>query len=110
MIHQHPFRKWTIDLSDDSGFLGDHYEVSWRNTIRLGRPCELFTIHSDHDPDDAFVQIMLFDDGSTQAWTWHPAMIQISPAEMRIAIGILKPDDCIFDRSATSRDNDSSPN
>lgn len=102
MIYQNPFRKWTVEVSDDPGFLGDHFEVTWRGTIRLGQSCELFSILSDRNPDDMFVQIMLFPDGSSQAWSWHPTMIQISPEEKYLVVGLLKPEDCMFDRTSAS--------
>lgn len=93
MIYQSPFRSWTVEVSDDLGFAGDHYKTFWRSTIRMDKPCELFTIVSEQNPDDALVQLLLFEDGSIQAWSWYPTMIQSHPAERCVVIGMLKPED-----------------
>ncbi len=100
MIHQHPLRKWTVEVLEAPEFQGDHFDVSWRDTTRLGSPCELFSIMSDRHPDDMFVQIMLFEDGSTHTCTWHPALIDVYPAKKHVKVGILKSEHCIPDRYA----------
>lgn len=94
MLHHDPCRIWTVEVSDEAEFLGDEHEVFWRSTYRLDRPCDLFTIASAQNPDDALVQLMLFGDGSIQAWSWIPTMIQASPEGRHIVIGLLRQEHC----------------
>ncbi len=96
MIYRNSFRKWTVEVSDDCSFAGDHYETFWRSTVRMGKPCELFTIAKEHNSDDALVQLLLFEDGNMQAWSWHPAMIQSSPEERSVVVGIHKPENSML--------------
>jgi len=94
MLYRNAFRNWTVEVSDDPDFLGDQHEVFWSSTIRLNKPCDLFTIASALNPDDALVQLMLFEDGSTQAWSWIPTMIQTDPKRQHVVIGLLRPENC----------------
>ncbi|MCC7390178.1 MAG: hypothetical protein IT431_15575 [Phycisphaerales bacterium] len=98
MIYRNPWRKWTVEVSDDPDLAGDHYEAFWRGATRLDRPCELFTLVSDQNPDDAIVQLLLFEDGSLQSWTWQPAVVQADPRRLHVVIGMLK--------AATSKPHD----
>lgn len=90
MIYRHPERKWTVDVSDEPDFSGDHYQAIWREATRLDRPCEQLTLVSDQNPDDAVVQLLLIEDGSLQSWTWWPAVVQVDPRQKLVSIGIFK--------------------
>ena len=96
MIHQHG--KWSVEVSDDPEFRGDHFDAAFRLAIRAGRKCELFTLFDDDRPksENAIIQILIFSAGMIQLWCYAPCMVQCHPKDKVILVGVCRPESLSF--------------
>ena len=82
---------WKFVVSRDREFRQGEYEAVFRNALREGRSCHLFTLFNKGS-DTALVQIRLFDDGPTHFEVFAPSLIRLVEEEKTVIIGV-------FDRS-----------
>ncbi len=86
-IHQRGV--WTVAVGDRDEFVQGPFDALFRTTIRIDRPCELFSL-MPKGVDSLLVQLQLFEDGFVHSETYVPSVLQIKPAEKRVFVGIIK--------------------
>ncbi len=93
---------WTVTVGEQDEFIAGPFDVFFRTTIRIDRPCELFSL-MPKGVDSLLVQLQLFEDGFVHSETYVPSVLQINPAEKRVFVGIIKYQSIRFANEQTAR-------
>lgn len=84
---------WTVEVSADPEFRGDHFDVLFHNTVRSGNRCLGFVLFDDdrQQSHNAVLELNIFGGGKVRAWCYSPCMVQVYRREKVVLIGVMHP-------------------
>lgn len=89
MIHKHD--DWTVEISTDSEFRGDHFDVFFGDTYRAGQRCKQFVLFNDDRPESetAILELNIFGAGKVRAFCYEPCMVQVCRRHKVVLVGVM---------------------
>lgn len=84
------YEGWTIEVSQHEDFWQITVEPFFDRTIRLNKECGRFILFQK-DSEDAFIEMLIFDNGNITYSTYSPAFLQVDLERKYLLIGLLDP-------------------
>ena len=83
---------WTVEISDDAEFRGDHFDVLFDVTHKSGKECLRFVLFDDDRAgrENAILELSIFGASKVRAWTYEPCMIQVYRRHKIVLIGVMR--------------------
>lgn len=81
---------WTIEVSQHEDFWQVAVDPFFDRTIRLNEECGRLILFQK-DSEEAFLELLIFDNGNITYSTYSPAVLQMDSRRKYILIGLLDP-------------------